>query len=71
MYLAVLSVVAGQVLFFGSVALTVYGAGLGLVFVAFVRFYEEPTLRAQFGAEYERYRAAVPGWLPRRTPWTP
>jgi protein-S-isoprenylcysteine O-methyltransferase Ste14 len=71
MYLAVLSVVAGQALFFGSTALAVYGGALALIFVAFVRLYEEPTLRARFGEEYERYRAAVPGWLPRRTPWTP
>ena len=69
MYLAVLSVVAGQVLFFGSAALAIYGGVLALTFVAFVRLYEEPTLSAQFGAEYERYRAAVPGWLPRRSPW--
>ena len=71
MYLAVLSVVAGQAVFFGSIALAIYGGLLALTFVAFVRLYEEPTLRAQFGAEYERYRAAVPGWLPRRTPWHP
>jgi protein-S-isoprenylcysteine O-methyltransferase Ste14 len=36
------------------------------VFVAFVKLYEEPTLRAQYGAEYEAYRDAVPGWIPRR-----
>jgi protein-S-isoprenylcysteine O-methyltransferase Ste14 len=71
MYLAVLSVVAGQALFFGSAALAIYGGVLAITFVAFVRLYEEPTLSAQFGAEYERYRAAVPGWLPRRTRWTP
>jgi protein-S-isoprenylcysteine O-methyltransferase Ste14 len=41
------------------------GSGVFLVFVAFVRLYEEPTLRAEYGAEYERYRAAVPGWIPR------
>jgi protein-S-isoprenylcysteine O-methyltransferase Ste14 len=69
MYLAVLSVVAGQALFFGSAALAIYGGILALTFIAFVRLYEEPTLRAQFGAEYERYRAAVPGWLPRLRPW--
>jgi protein-S-isoprenylcysteine O-methyltransferase Ste14 len=69
MYLAVLGAIAGQALLLGSVALVVYGAALVPVFVAFVRGYEEPTLRAQFGEQYERYRAAVPGWLPRLTPW--
>jgi protein-S-isoprenylcysteine O-methyltransferase Ste14 len=34
-----------------------------------VRGYEEPTLARQFGAEYEDYRRAVPGWRPRRRPW--
>jgi protein-S-isoprenylcysteine O-methyltransferase Ste14 len=33
--------------------------------------YEEPTLRRQFGAQYEAYRRAVPAWWPRRHPWQP
>jgi protein-S-isoprenylcysteine O-methyltransferase Ste14 len=40
-------------------------------FVAFVRGYEEPTLAWQFGDRYLAYRAAVPGWWPRRHPWRP
>ncbi|BAS17671.1 hypothetical protein AHiyo8_59740 [Arthrobacter sp. Hiyo8] len=45
-------------------------AALGAVrVVAFVRLYEEPTLARKFGAEYEDYRANVPRWLPRLTPW--
>ena len=32
-------------------------------------WYEEPTLARRYGAQYEAYRRAVPGWLPRRTPW--
>jgi hypothetical protein len=40
-------------------------------FASFVRWYEEPTLTRQFGAEYIAYRQAVPAWLPRRHPWTP
>ena len=47
----------------------VYAAVFELVFFAFVRGYEEPSLRRQFGDEYEAYRRAVPGWWPRRTPW--
>ena len=35
------------------------------IFVAFVRLYEEPTLHRQFGAQYDAYREAVPGWWPR------
>jgi protein-S-isoprenylcysteine O-methyltransferase Ste14 len=35
----------------------------------FVRFYEEPTLRGKFGADYEEYCRNVPRWLPRIRPW--
>jgi protein-S-isoprenylcysteine O-methyltransferase Ste14 len=30
---------------------------------------EEPGLRRRFGAQYERYRRAVPRWIPQRRPW--
>ena len=44
-----------------------------LLFVAINHTYflllEEPGLVARFGEEYERYRAAVPRWLPRRVGW--
>jgi protein-S-isoprenylcysteine O-methyltransferase Ste14 len=44
--------------------------GYALVFVlavwSFVHWYEEPTLRHQFGSPYDDYRATVPGWWPRR-----
>lgn len=65
MYLAVLAVIAGQALFFGSAAVAGYAALVGLAFVAFVRISEEPTLRTRYGAEYEAYCAEVPRWLPR------
>ena len=65
MYLAVLALIAGQALFFASAVVAGYGALVALAFVAFVRLYEEPTLRATYGAEYEAYCARVPRWLPR------
>jgi len=71
MYLAVLSVVAGQALVLWRPVLLAYGAALAVAFVAFVLGYEEPTLRRRYGAGYDRYRAAVPGWWPRLHPWTP
>jgi protein-S-isoprenylcysteine O-methyltransferase Ste14 len=71
MYLAVAATIVGQALFFGQPILLVYAAAFGVVVVAFVRWYEEPTLRRRFGPEYEAYRSAVPGWWPRRTPWEP
>jgi protein-S-isoprenylcysteine O-methyltransferase Ste14 len=69
MYIAVLATIAGQALVFGRAALLLYGAAVLAAFAAFVHWYEEPTLRKQFGAQYENYRRAVPGWWPRRRPW--
>jgi protein-S-isoprenylcysteine O-methyltransferase Ste14 len=66
MYVAVVACAAGQAGVFGQPGLLLYAAGLLALFVGFVRGYEEPTLTRQFGAEYEAYRRAVPGWWPRR-----
>jgi protein-S-isoprenylcysteine O-methyltransferase Ste14 len=35
----------------------------------FVMFYEEPTLRKKFGADYETYCRNVRRWWPRLHPW--
>jgi protein-S-isoprenylcysteine O-methyltransferase Ste14 len=69
MYVAVLSIILGQALLFSSWVVVAYGAVAGAAMVSFVKFYEEPTLARRYGAEYETYRRAVPGWLPRLTPW--
>jgi len=66
---AVCTMLAGEALFFHSARI---GAWL-LLFVAINHTYflllEEPGLVARFGEEYERYRAAVPRWIPRRAGW--
>jgi protein-S-isoprenylcysteine O-methyltransferase Ste14 len=69
MYVAVVAVILGQALLFGD--MRVLGWALFSWFVAhlFVLTYEEPTLRKTFGAEYESFRANVPRWIPRLTPW--
>ncbi|MEM7481954.1 MAG: isoprenylcysteine carboxylmethyltransferase family protein [Acidobacteriota bacterium] len=65
MYVGVLGVVAGWVVWFGGqMTLVVY---LVLLFVAFhlrVVLHEEPSLREQFGPEYTEYRSKVARWLP-------
>jgi protein-S-isoprenylcysteine O-methyltransferase Ste14 len=71
MYLALGAIVAGQALILGRPALLLYAAAVLAVTATFVRLYEEPTLRCQFGAEYEAYCRAVPGWWPRLRPWRP
>jgi len=69
MYLAVLAAIGGQALVLGRLVLVPYAVLVAAAFVAFVRWYEEPTLARQFGARYQAYRQAVPGWWPRRRPW--
>jgi protein-S-isoprenylcysteine O-methyltransferase Ste14 len=67
----VLAVIVGQALALGQPVLLLYAAVIAAAFVLFVRGYEEPTLRRQFGERYEAYQCAVPGWWPRRHPWEP
>jgi protein-S-isoprenylcysteine O-methyltransferase Ste14 len=69
MYVAVLAVVLGQALLFGSVPLLAYDAVVWAAFHLFVLAYEEPTLRRQFGDSYRLYQGAVGRWWPRIEPW--
>jgi protein-S-isoprenylcysteine O-methyltransferase Ste14 len=69
MYVGVVSVIAGQGLLLGNARVLGYGALVWLAFSLFVIGYEEPTLRRTFGAEYERFCANVPRWIPRLRPW--
>jgi protein-S-isoprenylcysteine O-methyltransferase Ste14 len=71
MYVAVTAIIVGQALVLGWPALLLYAAAFVAVTASFVRLYEEPVLRERFGAEYEAYRRAVPGWWPRRHAWHP
>ena len=68
-YVALVAVILGQAVLFGDQRLLGYGVLIWLAFHIFVLAYEEPTLRQSYGAEYESYRANVPRWLPRLTPW--
>ena len=70
-YIALVAVILGQALLFGDWRLLWYGALLWLAFHLFVVMYEEPTLVETFGLEYEAFRASVPRWIPRLTPWRP
>ena len=68
-YVGVAAVIFGQALLFGDWRLLWYAALLWLFFHVFVLVYEEPTLEQTFGAQYEDFRANVPRWVPRLTPW--
>jgi protein-S-isoprenylcysteine O-methyltransferase Ste14 len=69
MYVAVVAVILGQGILFGDWRLLNYGGLMWLAFHAFVVAYEEPVLAESFGAQYENFRANVPRWIPRLSPW--
>ena len=68
-YIAVVAVILGQGILFGDWRLMTYGGLMWLAFHAFVLTYEEPVLAQQFGVQYEDFRANVPRWIPRLSPW--
>ncbi|HYL91799.1 MAG TPA: isoprenylcysteine carboxylmethyltransferase family protein [Alphaproteobacteria bacterium] len=65
MYVAVVAMILGQGLLFGNIRVLEYGLAVWVAFHLFVLLYEEPTLRKQFGAEYESYCRSVRRWWPR------
>ena len=71
MYVAVVSIIVGQALLFSNVQVLEYGAAAWRVAHLFVLAYEEPKMRSTFPEEYQLYRANVPRWIPRLTPWRP
>jgi protein-S-isoprenylcysteine O-methyltransferase Ste14 len=59
----------GEAVLFGSLPLlgwAVIFAGANAVYIPLV---EEPGLDQRFGEELSRYKANVPPWVPRITPW--
>ncbi len=65
MYVAVLSVVAGEAILFRSFLLAGYALLLWVGFHTFVILVEEPSLHRRFGASYQTYLHTVSRWLPR------
>ena len=71
MYVAVLTIIAGQAVMLWRPILLAYALVVALAVVSFVHWYEEPILSQRYGPQYDSYRRAVPGWWPRIRPWTP
>jgi len=65
MYVGVLSVLFGEIIWFSSPILLLYTSAVGIAFHAFIRFYEEPKLLQLFGGQYTAYCEEVPRWWPR------
>jgi protein-S-isoprenylcysteine O-methyltransferase Ste14 len=65
MYLGAAIALGGAALFYRSAILGAYAVVFLLLAEALVRWYEEPTLRGKFGADYDAYCAEVRRWRPR------
>lgn len=67
----VLAILLGEAATVASVPLLLWFAGVFAVNAVYLPLVEEPGLRKRFGADYDAYRANVPRWLPRLSPWEP
>lgn len=65
MYVAIVALLTAEALAWRSVPVAIYAGCLALGFHLRVVFFEEPALRRAFGADFDRYCASVPRWLPR------
>jgi protein-S-isoprenylcysteine O-methyltransferase Ste14 len=66
MYIAVVSLILGQGLFFGSILILEYLVAVFVGFYFFVLIYEEPTLLKSYGHEYEEFCANLRPWRRKR-----
>jgi protein-S-isoprenylcysteine O-methyltransferase Ste14 len=60
----------GQALLWGSWVMAIWAGGFVVINHVYFVLSEEPGLERRFGEPYRVYKANVPRWLPRRTPWT-
>ena len=68
-YVGLIAIAIGDALAFGDAWMLAYAAILWLFFHGWVLAIEEPGLRVSFGDEFATFKANVPRWLPRLTPW--
>jgi protein-S-isoprenylcysteine O-methyltransferase Ste14 len=65
----VVAMLTGEALISGSRAVALWAMTFVVVNHVYFLVSEEPGLRRRFGESYRTYSAAVPRWVPRRTPW--
>ena len=63
MYLGVMLVLFGEVIFFRSYQLLLYAVIVMTAFTVFIILIEEPRLKRDFGEDYVAYRNQVPRWI--------
>ncbi|MEZ4517046.1 MAG: methyltransferase [Chloroflexota bacterium] len=68
---AVITILLGEALLLGSWTIAALALGFLLLNTVYFVFSEEPGLEKRFGEEYVEYKANVPRWVPRMTPWQP
>ena len=71
MITAVLAVLTGEAILFGSPSIGAWAAIFFALNLLFFPLVEEPGLERRFGDEYRAYKRSVPRWLPRRRPYDP
>ena len=67
MYIGAGMTLAGAALYYESLSIFIYTCSFFLITHLFVVLYEEPTLRRNFGDEYEAYFRRVKRWWPKRS----
>jgi protein-S-isoprenylcysteine O-methyltransferase Ste14 len=69
MYTGVIMALLGEGILLGSTAILVFAIPFVLLPLFYVPLVEERGLEKRFGEAYRTYKAHVPRWIPRLTPW--
>jgi protein-S-isoprenylcysteine O-methyltransferase Ste14 len=71
MITSVLIMLMAEAVFFASWPILGWMAVFWLVNAVYFPLFEEKGLEKRFGEDYRRYKANVPRWIPRLSPWDP
>ncbi len=70
MMLGAFAILLGETLLFLAPPLLAWTALFVLANLVYIPSREEPRLQRRFGDDYRAYKANVPRWIPRLSPWT-